>query len=937
MTDTWDDIKKEAYPSMAFVRTSRRQRYFRPTDAKEDVYARETIELNKQDLIDATGGGTGFNDAHLIEGINDVDEKVDELEPRVKQNEDDIASLKLNLGDYDYLLSRVDYLDTVASSAYNLAKKNENRLNQLELDKNETELDLSALHLKDSQQDAKIRQNEIDIAALKGVITGGEDITAALAQIEKNKQDIKKVNDNLLITNGKVSDNQRNIDKNTSDINSLKTDVKELQGKENLTPRVEDLENTVSKHETQIKDLTSDVRNVEYLTQTTAVTAEKNKNDIVSLNSRMNNAEYDIVDLQGQINSLESYDDTDLWDNQTEQDEKIANNTKDIADNKKGIQSNASDIKDLQDAEIFETDILLVDSGTRKFNTQAELNAHIVDNKADKEEINKVNDRIDLLGQDVKTNTDNIENLGEILDALISGGIEGEVEIDLANYYKKSETYNSQEIDLKLDKKINRGGDTIKGIYNFSGEDGEGGINILGPTGDMTLSIREDGVVSQNFDGENSSPRNFVTRRNLSTALEELHRDLDVDNLLVSESIKIADTSSADTPLDVAGVLQVEADGTVTQDENLPNELGRNLMNRKNVTDITKEKYDKSGGKISGAVTIESTASQPLKISGNEGVSVVVYNTGTIAQNPVLDNPNNNHVVNRKNLNDGLAEKANKSGDTFTGQVIIDKPSNQTLTIKKSGETTLQIWADGSIDQIKVPSNGQPQHLINRKNLTDALAGYSQGSHNHDAAYAALDHGHEDYAKLGSPNEFTRAQQINTSREDSYGHLLLLKKEGVPVYEMRKDGQVLVTPEVSDPSDRALITRKFADSTYVTSDHPHEKYLLKSNGQANNLSFIGNMTHAGFKVKMEGSNWVAQANENQNNKLGTEITNPAALVTWGKYSDEVGGLKTDVENKSDKGHTHEFQDDVTAVLIGQNPTKVGQLGYRNNTLLLKVQ
>ena len=938
MSETWDDIKKSAYPSMALVRTSRRQRYFRPTDAKEDVYARETIELNKQDLIDATGGGTGFNDQHLIEGIDDVEEKVDALEPRVKKNEDDIADLKLNLGDYDYLLTRINYLDTVASSAYNLAKSNENRLNQLESDKDETELDLSALHLKDSQQDAKIKQNEIDIAALKGIITGGEDVSAALAQIEKNKQDIKKINDSLLITNGKVSDNQRNIDKNTSEINSLKKDVRDLQGKEDLTPRVEDLEDTVGQHEVKIKNLSSDVRDIDYLTKATAATAEKNKTDITSLNSRMGAAEYDIVDLQGQVNSLTPYDDTGLWDDQKEQNEKIANNTKDIENNKKSIQGNASDIKDLQDAEIFETDVLLVSSDSRKFATQAELNAHIVDNKADKEEINKVNDRIDLLGQDVKTNTDNIENLGEILDALISGGIEGEVEIDLANYYKKSETYNSQEIDLKLDKKVNRGGDTLKGLYTFSGEEGEGGISIVGAGGDVTLSIREDGVISQNFDGANSSARNFITRGNLVAALDELHENLDVDNLLVNESIKIADTSSAGTPLDIAGVLKVDADGTVTQDENLPNDLGRNLMNRKNVTDITKEKYDKAGGKISGAVTIESTESQPLKISGNEGVNVTVYNSGTIAQNPVLENANNNHMVNRKNLNDGLAAKANKSGDTFTGPVAIDVPSNQTLMIKKSGATTLQIWADGSIDQENATSNTKPTNLINRKNLTDALANYSEGSHNHNNDYAAKDHNHEsDYARLDYPNEFVRAQQINTKTEDNYGHVLLLRNEGSSVYEMRKDGQVIVGPEVSDPRDNALITRKFADNTYTKPGHYHSDYLPKYNAQAHNMGFVGTMDHVGFKVKMENATYVAQASQEQNDKLGKEITNPAALVTYGKYADEVGGLRTDVDNKSEEGHVHDFQNDVTAVLIGQNPTKVGQLGYKNNTLLLKVK
>ena len=64
-------------------------------------------------------------------------------------------------------------------------------------------------------------------------------------------------------------------------------------------------------------------------------------------------------------------------------------------------------------------------------------------------------------------------------------------------------------------------------------------------------------------------------------------------------------------------------------------------------------KYDKTGGPISGAVTINSQESKVLEIEGN-GSSVVVYNTGTIAQNPASDNVDKNHMINRSNLDDAM-------------------------------------------------------------------------------------------------------------------------------------------------------------------------------------------------------------------------------------------------------------------------------------------
>ena len=934
--ETWDEIKQGAYPSMALIRTSRRQRYFKPTDAKEDVYARETIELNKQDLIDATGGGTGFNDEHLITGINEVDEKIDALEPRVRQNEIDIANLKNNLGDYEYLVKRIDSIEITANSGYSLAKKNEARLNELELEQNSVEVDLSALHLKDAQQDAKIKQNEIDIAALQAAITGGEDITSALAQIEKNRKDIESLNSKMLIAEGRISDNKRDIQKNTSDISKLQQDVSKLNSAENLTPRVEDLENRVTFHDDQIKALTSNFAGIEYQVNTNKDLSEKNKNDIISLKASMDDAEYDIVDLQDQINSLDRYDDTAVWDSQKEQDNKIADNAKDISNNAVRIKTNEDDIDDLKNAKVYDSDVLLNKTGNaREFVTQAELNAHLNDNKADKEEINKVNDRIDLLSQDVKTNEDNIDNLGEILDALISGGIDGEVEIDLANYYKKSETYNSQEIDVRLEKKVNHGGDVLKGLYVFSGEEGEGGINIAGPNGEVTLAIREDGVVSQSAEQDNGSPRNFITRQNLENALDDLHEDLDVDNLLVNESIKIADTSSSDTPLNVVGKFIVEADGSVTQPEELENSLNRNLMNRKNVTDITKTKYDKSGGPISGAVTISSTDSQPLKIEGKEDSSVAIYNTGVIAQNPPSDNPNNNHMVNRKNLNDGLAGKSDKdhnhddkadadhqhdnyaklSGiNTFKRPQKIHSESNESdylLWLADEGDTKFIAKKSGEFTgpQLSDPSNSA---FITRKFADD------------------------NYPKK-SGDTFTGTVNISINANTAF----VVKKGGQDTLRIWADGTIDQDLVNRNPEDKHLVNRKnlndkFADA--ANKEHDHNQYLPQDGGEADNLKLRGTVYGDGINIAWKNNAYMLYASQGHDRYLGTssDYRYDNLVVTYGRYNAAITDLDTRVRDKAAADHEHE-PIDYPSVLIGQTPVKAGQLGYYNNVLLLKVR
>jgi len=1058
---TWDEVKNEyAKPGYGLVRTTRRTRYFRPDDQGKEGAAREALEFNKQDLIDATGGGTGFNDEHLVNSINDVEEKVDALEPRVKKNEDDIANLKLNLGDYDYLVMRVDYIDGVASDAYSLAKKNETRLNELSLDNNQVEVDLSALRLKDAEQDVKINQNIKDILALQNAISGGEDLTAHIAQIQKNKEDIAKLDQKLLVTDGKVSDNKRNIDKNASDIDKLQQDVSKLKAQEDLTPRVEKLEDTVKEHDKRMDTLTSSFAGIEDQVNKNTSLSNKNEEDIKKLDGRVTDNTNNIDSLQMQVDALTPYDDTALWEDQAVQDEAIASNTKDIEDNEKRITKNEEDIKKLQDEEIYDSDVLiggnfggtdpdsedsitltLVSDGTRpdgpgqekgqiavwhldpegntspvnqlkahipdlsiipevvrylwlvqgdkmqawtisgdpwitasnvyhasagsvvgdtllagqtvtltfsnpsniagfnrlSFATQAELNAHLYDNKADKDDVNKVNDRIDLLAQDVKTNEDNIESLGEILDALISGGIEGEVEIDLANYYKKSETYNKDEVDVRLEKKVNHGGDTLQGLYTFSGVEGTGGIEITNSEGELTLKINESGIVSQNFDGDNSAPRNFITRQNLEGALDDLHKDLDVDNLLVGQSIKVANDTEADVPLDIAGKFKVEADGSVTQPDDLENSLNRNLVNRKNLTDVASKKYDKSGGRIDGTVTVVSQESQVMQVIGKDGANIVFYNTGTIAQNPALENNNDNHMITRRNLKAALTEKADLAGATFTGEVINDQSRNgaKAFTVKKNGEETLILWSDGVINQLGEKANTQGKNVITRKNLNDALADYSVSDHNHDSDYAPADHEHSNYAKLAAVNEFRRPQKIN-SQDNTHDYLLWLQDESATKFSVKKTGEVVAT-FIENPGENSLITRKYADRTYPLKNHNHhDQYVQMINGQASNLTLTGDVNHVGFGLRLAPGGYRVEASPNQNERLGTDGYNsPETIVTYGKYQAEVNNIHSELRGKASMVHSHSGED-FPPVLIGEDPKIVGQLGYKNNTLFLKV-
>ena len=62
-----------------------------------------------------------------------------------------------------------------------------------------------------------------------------------------------------------------------------------------------------------------------------------------------------------------------------------------------------------------------------------------------------------------------------------------------------------------------------------------------------------------------------------------------------------------------------------------------------------------------------------------------------------------------------------KSGSTMSGMLTINKDSNVLFTGKKAGETTIQVWADGTVKQLETNGNSDPECLVNRQNLTNEI------------------------------------------------------------------------------------------------------------------------------------------------------------------------------------------------------------------------
>lgn len=66
--------------------------------------------------------------------------------------------------------------------------------------------------------------------------------------------------------------------------------------------------------------------------------------------------------------------------------------------------------------------------------------------------------------------------------------------------------------------------------------------------------------------------------------------------------------------------------------------------------------------------------------------------------------------------------------NVYTRTQTVDKTSGVAWKTKKDGNDTLKIHSDGTLEQIGTHNNGADGHLVNRKNLTDALDNVSLGS-----------------------------------------------------------------------------------------------------------------------------------------------------------------------------------------------------------------
>lgn len=80
---------------------------------------------------------------------------------------------------------------------------------------------------------------------------------------------------------------------------------------------------------------------------------------------------------------------------------------------------------------------------------------------------------------------------------------------------------------------------------------------------------------------------------------------------------------------------------------------------------------------------------------------------------------------------------------TMTGPLVVNKSNASSVFEGKTNNSLkVKIWSDGTIEQIPHLSNAKDEHVITRRNLNNALSGYSPTNHEHadseDRNFAAL-------------------------------------------------------------------------------------------------------------------------------------------------------------------------------------------------------
>jgi hypothetical protein len=99
--------------------------------------------------------------------------------------------------------------------------------------------------------------------------------------------------------------------------------------------------------------------------------------------------------------------------------------------------------------DVKDSDVKLDAGLTFETTTQHAWNVYVEANMATQGQITTINGEINTLDGQVNTNKNDISNINNIIDDLTTGG----GTVDLANYYKKDETYSALEIDALLSNK----------------------------------------------------------------------------------------------------------------------------------------------------------------------------------------------------------------------------------------------------------------------------------------------------------------------------------------------------------------------------------------------------------------------------------------------------------------------------------------------------
>jgi len=102
--------------------------------------------------------------------------------------------------------------------------------------------------------------------------------------------------------------------------------------------------------------------------------------------------------------------------------------------------------------DVKDSDVKLDAGLTFETTSQHAWNVYVETNMASQADVTQINSDITALDGRVTTNEGNITNLNTIIDDLTTGG----GTVDLANYYKKTETYSQAEVDALLNNKTDK-------------------------------------------------------------------------------------------------------------------------------------------------------------------------------------------------------------------------------------------------------------------------------------------------------------------------------------------------------------------------------------------------------------------------------------------------------------------------------------------------